>query len=137
MVGSKNTENPKFGKYRNKYLSLYMQYYNTPFGDIVATSERAKATNTYSAVNLEVGEDFIEVIGDDDGKEGSGDSDDNIIEPSPNLFQSASLKSGRSSGSKRKKSGAEYVREGLDDLVVAMSCRSTQTTTTNADVSLL
>lgn len=34
-----------------------------------------------------------------------------------------------SSGSKRKKFGAEFVREGLDGLISAMSCRSTAGTT--------
>ncbi|XP_074359219.1 uncharacterized protein LOC141698428 [Apium graveolens] len=125
MVGSKNTgESEVWEVQKQRSFSLHA-YYDTLFGDIVATSERAKAANTYSVVNLEVGEDFTEVLGDD-GKEGSGDSDDNINEPSPNLFPSASLKSGRSSGSKQKKSGALYVREGLDDMVAAMSYRSTQ-----------
>ncbi|KAK1375460.1 hypothetical protein POM88_031653 [Heracleum sosnowskyi] len=90
-----------------------MNYYDTLFGDIVATGERARVANTYFAMNLEVGEKFTEVFGeDDDGKEGNGDSDDNNVQTPPNLFPSSSLKSGRSSGSKRKQSGVECVRRG-------------------------
>ncbi|KAL6571641.1 hypothetical protein OROHE_003284 [Orobanche hederae] len=73
-----------------------MNYYDTLFGDIVATGDRARAANTYSAVNLESGEEFTEDLSDD-GKEGSGDSDDNLQSPA-DLFPSSSLKSGKSSG---------------------------------------
>ncbi|KAK1399781.1 hypothetical protein POM88_009644 [Heracleum sosnowskyi] len=121
----KTQENAKYAKFRDKDLSLYMQYYDTLFGDIVATGQRARAANTYSAVNLEVGEEFTEVMGEEDeGKEGSGDSDDNNIQSPPNLFPSASHKPSKRSGSKRKRSGAEFVREGLDSLTAAMSYRS-------------
>ncbi|KAK1378286.1 hypothetical protein POM88_025030 [Heracleum sosnowskyi] len=111
--------------------------YDTLFGDIVATGQRARAANTYSAVNLEVGEEFTEVMGEEDeGKEGSGDSDDNNIQSPPNLFPSASHKPSKSSGSKRKRSGAEFVREGLDSLTAAMSYRSTQTSAATDDAAL-
>lgn len=113
-----------------------MQYYDTLFGDIVATGERARAANTYSAVDLEVGGEFTELVDEDQGKEGSGDSDDNNMQSPTNLFPSSSFKSNRSSGSKRKKSGAEYVREGLDGILQAMSSRSTSTTAANEDASL-
>lgn len=129
--------NPKFKKFRNRDLSIYWDHYSTLFGDVVANGNRARAANTYSAVNLEIGEDFTET-GEDDGREGSGDSDDNHQSPQSNvLFPNSSLKSGRSSGTKRKKSGAEFVREGLDGLVAAMSCRSTSTTAANEDVTLM
>ncbi|KAK1352428.1 hypothetical protein POM88_053367 [Heracleum sosnowskyi] len=133
----KTQENPKYVKFRDKDLSLYMQYYDTLFGDIVATGQRARAANTYYAVNLEVGEEFTEVMGEEDeGKKGSGDSDDNNIQSPPNLFPAPSLKSSKSSGTKRKKSGAEFVRVGLDSLVAAMSYRSTQSTAATDDAAL-
>ncbi|KAL8101099.1 L10-interacting MYB domain-containing protein-like [Apium graveolens] len=121
-------ENHKFSKFRNKDMTYFVNYYDTLFGDVIATGERAKAANNYSAVNLEEGEDIPD-FGEDDGNEGSGDSDDNNYEtpqpPSRNLFPTNSFRSGSSSGQKRKKSGAEFVREGLDGLVAAMSCKST------------
>lgn len=72
-------------------------YYGTLFGDIVATSDRARATNTYSAVNLEVGEEFTDLVYDD-GKEGSGDSDNNKLQSPQShiLFPSSSMKFGKS-----------------------------------------
>lgn len=100
-----------------------MQYYDILFGDMVATRQKANIANSYFVVHLEVGEEFTEILSDDDGKERNGDSDDNVQSPSK-LFPSSSLKSGRSSGSKRKKFGVEYVREGLDRIVAAMSSRS-------------
>ncbi|KAK1395266.1 hypothetical protein POM88_014322 [Heracleum sosnowskyi] len=130
-------ENSKYAKLRDKDLSLHIQYYDTLFGDIVATGQRARAANTYSAVNLEAGEEFTEVMGEEDeGKEGNGDSDDNNIQSLPNLFPAPSLKSSKGSGSKRKKSGAEFVRAGLDSLAIAMSYRRTQSTVATDDVAL-
>ncbi|WOH14848.1 hypothetical protein DCAR_0934374 [Daucus carota subsp. sativus] len=69
-------ENPKFKKFKNRNLSLFMTYYDTLFGDVVATGDRARTANMYSAVNLETGEQFTEEAADD-GKEGSGDSEEN------------------------------------------------------------
>lgn len=118
-------------------MSYFVNYYDTLFGDVVATGERARAANTYSAVDLEGGEEVTD-FGDDDGNEGSGDSDDNNFQspPSQNLFPSTSFKSGSSSVSKRKKSRAELVGEKLDGLVVAMSCRSTTATAASEDPTL-
>lgn len=119
-------------------MSYFVNYYDTLFGDVVATGERARAANTYSVVHLEVGEEVID-FGDDDGNEGSGDSDDNNFNSTPvpqNLFPLTSFKSGTSSGSKIKKSGAEFVREGLDGLVAAMSCRKPAATAANEDPTL-
>ena len=117
-----------------------MNYYDTLFGDIVATGSRARTTNTYSAVNLETGGKFTEAQADD-GQEGSGDSGEHLPEPDiqvqpnmpniqvqPNLFPSPTLKSGHSSGSKRKRSGAEYICDRIDGIFSNMSSRSTQTT---------
>ncbi|XP_074375365.1 uncharacterized protein LOC141717156 [Apium graveolens] len=113
-------------------MTYFVNYYDTLFGDIIATGERAKAANKYYAVDLEEGEDIPD-FGEDDGNEGSGDSDDNNYEtPQPasqNLFPTNSFRSSSSSGQKRKKSGAEFVREGLDGLVAAMSCKSTAVST--------
>ena len=46
----------------------------------------------------------------------------------PTLFPSTSLKTGRSSGPKRKRSGAEMICDSFNGLVIAMSFRSTQST---------
>lgn len=116
-----------FKKFRNKDLSLIMTYYETLFGNIVATGERARTADTYSAVNLETGVEFTDDAGDD-GKEGIGDSEDNNMQLPPNLFPSTSLKFGKSRGSKRKRSGVEMICDCLDRLVAAMSSRSTQST---------
>ncbi|XP_074335525.1 uncharacterized protein LOC141672762 [Apium graveolens] len=121
-------ENKKFSKFKNKDMTYFVNYYDTLFSDVIATSEWAKVANNYFAVNLEEGEDIPD-FGEDDGNEGSGDSDDNNYEtpqpPSYNLFPTNSFRSGSSSGQKRKKSGAEFIREGLDGLLVVMSCKST------------
>ncbi|XP_074373616.1 uncharacterized protein LOC141713958 [Apium graveolens] len=121
-------ENTKFSKFRNKDMTYFVNYYDTLFGDVITTGERAKAANNYSAVNLEEGENIPD-FGEDDGNEGSSDSDDNNYEtpqpPLQNLFPTNSFRSGSTSGQKKKKSGAEFVREGLDGLAVAMSCKST------------
>ncbi|KAK1390045.1 hypothetical protein POM88_018223 [Heracleum sosnowskyi] len=104
-------KNPKYVKFRDKDLSLYIQLYDTLFGDIVATGQRARAANTYSSVNLEVGEEFTEVM-------------------------APSLNKSKSSGTKRKKSGAEFVRAGLDSLAAAMSYMSTQSIAATDDAAL-
>ncbi|KAK1385020.1 hypothetical protein POM88_022755 [Heracleum sosnowskyi] len=72
----------------------------------------------------------------DEGKEGSGDINDKNIQSPPNLFPAPSLKSSKSSGTKRKKSRAEFVRAGLDSLATAMSYRSTQSTAATDDATL-
>ncbi|KAK1384432.1 hypothetical protein POM88_022167 [Heracleum sosnowskyi] len=82
----KTQENPKYVKFRDKDLSLYMQYYDTLFGDIVATGQRAKAANTYSAVNLEVGEEFTEVGQSSNYNFGDSSNTYNYIDQSVNAF---------------------------------------------------
>lgn len=77
-------------------MSYFVNYYDTLFGDIIATGERARATNNYSTVNLEEGEDVPD-FGDDDGNECSSDNDDNNYETPPppstlNLFSTNSFK---------------------------------------------
>ncbi|KAK1358543.1 hypothetical protein POM88_051799 [Heracleum sosnowskyi] len=84
----KTQENPKYAKFSDKDLSLYMQYYDT------------------------------------------------LFQRPPNLFPAPSLKSSKSSGTKIKKSGAEFVRAGLDSLAAAMSYMSTQSTIATDDATL-
>ncbi|KAL1813935.1 hypothetical protein ACET3Z_024000 [Daucus carota] len=104
-----------------------MTYYETLFGNIVATGERARTADTYSAVNLETGVELTDDAGDN-GKEGIGDSEDNNMQLPPNLFPSTSLKFGKSRGSKRKRSGVEMICDSLDRLAAAILLRSTQPT---------
>ncbi|KAL1815465.1 hypothetical protein ACET3Z_018039 [Daucus carota] len=122
QLRSKVSENEKYKKVRGVDLSLFWFSYDTLFTDIVATGERARAPNQRSAIGEqsvadEEGHEFVSTPPGDLKKEGSGDSD---LELGPNhLFPqsySASQKTG-SSGSKRKKSGAELIRDSLEGVI--------------------
>lgn len=118
-------EDDKYSKFRGVDLSLYWFSYDTLFSDIVATGQRARAPNQQSTVGEQqsaIGEEL---------REGSGDSDEELREN--NLFPDsyASQKQG-SSGTKRKKSGAEIIRDSLEGVMKVLACKSKSTASTAA-----
>lgn len=113
-------------------MSYFMNYCDTLFRD-VATGERARATNIYSAVDLEEGEEVTDF--DDDGNESVTTTFNHHHHQHHSICFQTSFKSGLSSGSKIKKLGAEFVQEGLDGLVATMFCRNTAGTA-NEDSTL-
>nr|XP_016481342.1 PREDICTED: uncharacterized protein LOC107802373 [Nicotiana tabacum] len=93
-------ENTKYKKFRNKDLSLIWFRYDALFADVVATGERARATNQEqsSGIGLNLDEEGINVIDDCDKEhfihlnDEMGDASDDLQNINSVIFPEPSLK---------------------------------------------
>ncbi|XP_016467474.1 L10-interacting MYB domain-containing protein-like [Nicotiana tabacum] len=136
-------ENARYKKFRNKDLSLIWFRYDALFADVVATGERARATNQEqsSGIGLNLDEEGINDINGCDKEhftlinDEMSDESDDLQNINSVMFPESSLKRQKSTDGvstssqvrKKKKTAAPLIKEDIHSLIEFMSSKSTAT----------